>query len=143
MPDARAVDLKFADIGIGDRASFRCTITAQVVQSFAAMTGDLNPIHFEAEHAVSMSFDRPIVHGMLLASLFSRLVGMLLPGRRGLYLSQNVDFVGPVYVGEEVEVVGEVRRKQEATRALVIRTSIDVVPGRAAVRGKAHVQVHD
>ena len=80
---------------------------------------------------------------MLLASLLSRLVGVHLPGRRALYLSQSVDFVQPVYVGDEVEVVGEVIRKQLAMRALVIRTEINASPDRPAVRGKAHVQVFE
>lgn len=143
MPDVDAADLKFADIQVGDQASFRHTITAQDVQQFADTFGDFNPIHFDTEHAASMSFDRPIVHGMFLASLFSRLVGMCLPGRRGLYLSQTLEFIGPVYVGEEVVVVGKVRRKQEATRALVIQTAINAIPERPAVRGRAHVQVRD
>ena len=136
-----AADFGFDEIQIGDRASFRRTISAHDVRQFATLTGDLNPLHFDDEYAATTPLNRPIVHGMFLASLFSRLVGMHLPGRRALYLSQSVDFVQPVYVGDEVEVVGEVIRKQLAMRALVIRTEIHALPDRTAVRGKAHVQV--
>jgi acyl dehydratase len=136
-----AADLSFDEIQIGDRASFRHTISAQGVGQFATLFGDFNPLHFDAEYAAGTPFGRPIVHGMFLASLFSRLVGMYIPGRRALYLSQSIDFVQPVHVGDEVEVVGEVKRKQLAMRALVIRTEIYALPDRPAVRGKAHVQV--
>lgn len=141
VPQDIAVDLGFDDIHLGHRVSFRHSISVHDIQRFATLFGDFNPLHFDAEYAASTPLGRPIVHGMYLASLFSRLVGMCLPGRRALYLSQALDFVQPVYVGDEVEVVGEVTRKQQATRALVIRTEIYVMPDRQAVRGKAHVQV--
>ena len=78
---------------------------------------------------------------MFLAALFSRLVGMYLPGRRCLYLSQSLDFTQPVFVGDEVEVTGEVVRKQDDTNTLVISTTLKVLPDRLAVRGKAYVKV--
>ncbi len=138
-----AADRGFDEIEVGERVVFRHTITVHGLQQFAALSGDLNPLHLDAAYAATTPFGRPIVHGMYLAALFSRLVGMYLPGRRALYLSQTLDFVQPVYVGDELEVVGEVRRKQPATRALVIRTEIKVVPDREVVRGRAHVQVRE
>jgi len=136
-----AVDLRFEDIKIGDRASFRRTVTEQDIDEFAALSGDFNPLHIDGEYAANTQFGRRIVHGMFLASLFSRLVGMHLPGRRCLYMSQSLDFIQPVYVGEEIEVVGKVQRKQDATKTLVIRTEIHALPNRLVVRGKAHVKV--
>jgi len=134
-------DLRFEDIQVGDRASFRHQITQDDIERFAALSGDRNPLHLDATYAQTTEFTRPIVHGMLLASLLSRLVGMYLPGRRALYLSQSLDFASPVYSGEQVEVIGWVQQKNEAMRVLVLRTEIYAPPQRLAVRGKAHVKV--
>ena len=136
-----AADLHFEEIKVGARASFRHTLTEQDIDQFATLSGDFNPLHIDEEYAATTQFGQRIVHGMFLASLFSRLVGMYLPGRRCLYMSQSLDFIQPVHVGDEVEVVGEVQHKQDATRTLVIRTEIYVLPDRLAVRGKALVKV--
>ena len=136
-----AADRRFEDIKVGDRASFRHTISDQDVSAFAALSGDFNPLHTDREYASTTQFGRRIVHGMLLASLFSRLLGMHLPGRRCLFMSQSLDFVQPVYVGEELQVCGQVLRTQDATRTLVIQTTIRALPDRLVVRGKAHVKV--
>ena len=136
-----ASDLRFEDIKIGARASFKRTVTERDINEFAVLSGDFNPLHIDEEYAATTQFGQRIVHGMFLASLFSRLVGMYLPGRRCLYMSQSLDFIQPVHVGDEVEVVGKVQRKQDATKTLVIRTEIYVLPDRLAVRGKALVKV--
>ena len=77
-----------------------------------------------------------LVHGMFLASLVSCLVGMHLPGSRSVCLSQSFDFVGPVYAGDEVEVIGEVVKKQDATQTLVIRTEVLALPDRPPFAAK-------
>lgn len=140
MPDEPA-ELTFDEIEVGSRASFRQQIDQDHLARFAILSGDFNPLHMDENYAGTTEFGRPIVHGMLLASLLSRLVGMHLPGRRALYLSQNIDFAGPVFAGEEVEVVGEVLRKQDAMQTLTMRTEIRVPPARLALRGKATVRV--
>jgi acyl dehydratase len=134
-------DLSFAEIKIGAQAFFTHKVTKEDVDRFAVLSGDFNPLHLDSQYAATTDFGRPIVHGMFLASLFSRLVGMYIPGKRCLYLSQSLDFVQPVYVGEEIRILGEVKRKEDATKTLVIATSICVLPGRQAVRGKAYVKV--
>lgn len=126
---------------MGRCASFRRIVTDRDVRAFVDLSGDANPLHVDAAYAAGTSFGRPIVHGMFLASLLSRLVGMHLPGRRCLYMSQSIDFIEPVFAGDELEVIGEVQRKHDATRTLVLRTEIRVLPDRPAVRGKAHVKV--
>lgn len=134
-------DLTFNEIEVGTSASFIHTVTMSDVEKFASLSGDFNPLHMDDEFAGTTQYGRRIVHGMLLASLFSRLVGMNLPGRHCLYMSQSLDFVQPVYIGEDVKVFGEVIHKQDATNTLVIRTEIIALPDRLSVRGKAHIRV--
>lgn len=136
-----AADFRLDQIEVGDAASFRHRISAADLAGFALLSGDCNPLHADPVYAATTRFGRPVVHGMFLASLLSRLVGMHLPGKRCLYLSQSLDFVGPAFVDDEVEVRGSVLQKQEATRTVVLRTEIYAVPDRLIVRGKAHLAV--
>jgi len=134
-------DLAYSEIELGARASFRRKITNQDIDDFANLSGDVSPLHTDNAYAAGTIYGERLVHGMFLASLVSCLVGMHLPGSRSVCLSQEFDFVGPVYAGDEVEVIGEVKRKQDATQTLVIRTEVLALPDRVAVRGKAMVRV--
>ena len=138
-----AADLSYEAIQVGTEAGFSCVVTAEDVSAFANLSGDHNPLHVDPDYARTTRLGRCIVHGMFLAGLFSRLLGMYLPGRRCLYLSQNADFVHPVYVGDRLRVAGVVQQKQDVTRSLVIRTSIVNEAGVTVVRGKAHAIVLD
>ena len=135
-----SIDLQYGDIQVGTKASFRRILTDADIDQFAILSGDVSPLHTDCSYAAGTTYGTRIVHGMLLASLVSCLVGMHLPGRRSVCLSQQFDFAQPVYAGEEVTVSGEVVRKQDATQTLVIRTEI-AVGERIAVRGKAMVRV--
>jgi len=143
IPVPGAADLSYEAIRVGTEAEFSCVVTAEDVRAFANLSGDYNPLHIDPDYARTTRLGRCIVHGMLLAGLFSRLLGMYLPGRRCLYLSQNTDFVHPVYAGDRLRVVGVVHQKQDATRSLTIRTSIANEAGVTVVRGKAHAIVLD
>jgi NAD(P)-dependent dehydrogenase (short-subunit alcohol dehydrogenase family)/acyl dehydratase len=138
MSRPEAVDRPFAEIAVGDEASFEVAIEERDVDAFAALSGDFNPRHMEA-HA---PFPARIVHGAYLTALFSRLVGMLLPGRRCVYLSQQTDFARPAFPGDRVTVRGQVTRKDEPYLRLEIKTT--VLRGEVVLAsGKAQVMVLD
>lgn len=135
--DAR--DFAFEDVAAGDTASFSRAVSAEDVRVFAQISGDMNPLHMDPVYAETTSFKRPVVHGMLLGSFCSALVGMYLPGRRCLYLSQTLAFKKPVYVGDVLIVRGIVTAKSVSTRILTITISIargveEVVTGVATVQ---------
>lgn len=136
--DAR--DLRFEDIEVGDIASFERVITQADVDAFAALSGDTNPLHVDAAYAATTQFKKPLVHGMLVGSLCSQLVGMHLPGKRCLYLEQTLQFKKPVYAGDSLMVRGTVTHISTATRVLTI--AISVTKGQDEVlAGIAKVQV--
>jgi len=135
-----ARDLTLEQIQIGDSAQFERAITAEDIAAFATLSGDANPLHTSEAYAQTTPFGRPLVHGMLLGSLFSSLVGMYLPGKRCLYLGQTLQFKKPVFAGDTVMVSGIVTTKSESTRILTIETTI-AKNGEAAVTGIATVQV--
>ena len=117
-------ELSYGDISIGHQESFMIKITASMVEKFSNLSGDLNPLHMDNEFAESSLFKKRIVHGMLLSSFFSRLIGMKLPGKNALYFSQTLNFRSPCYIDDEIEVVGEVTEKSDSTQIITVSTSI-------------------
>ena len=117
-------DLSYDDILIGQQDSFIIKITESMVEKFSNLSGDLNPLHMDNEFAESSSFNKRIVHGMLLASFFSQLIGMKLPGKNALYFSQTLNFRSPCYIDDEIEIVGKVIEKSDSTQIITISTSI-------------------
>ena len=117
-------EYSFDEIFIGQNESFMIKITESMIQEFANISGDVNPLHMDTKFAESSSFKKRIVHGMLLATFFSQLVGMYLPGKNALYFSQTLNFRSPCYIGDEIEVVGEVTEKSDSTQIITVSTSI-------------------
>ena len=117
-------ELSYNDISIGQQESFIIKITESMVEQFSNLSGDLNPLHMDNEFAESSSFNKRIVHGMLLASFFSQLIGMKLPGKNALYFSQTLNFRSPCYIDDEIKVVGEVIEKSDSTKIITVTTSI-------------------
>jgi len=122
MEEAR--DLKWEDIKVGDTASFSRTITENDVNDFAKLSGDYNPLHMDENYAKTTQFGKRVVHGMFLGALISQLLGMKLIGKRCLYLSQDLQFKKPAFIGDTVKVIGEVKNKSESTHILDILIEI-------------------
>ena len=85
------------------------------MQAFAALSGDHNPLHVDAAFARQTSFQKPVAHGMLLASYVSTLVGMHLPGPGALWTRQSFRWPAAVFAGDTVELTLRVTHKSEGT----------------------------
>lgn len=131
----------FENIKIGYSASVEKKITKEDVETFAQLTGDYNALHMDDEFARKSQFSQRIVHGFLHASLLSTLIGMKLPGQGALYLSQNINFINPVFIGDTVKVTGIVEKIFSSTRILEIRTEGVNQQGIKVLTGKAKVRV--
>ena len=90
------------NLKIGDTASRSKTITDADIHTFADLTGDHNPIHVDDEFASQSRFGKRIAHGMLSASLISAVLANDLPGQGSIYLGQTLQFVAPVFPGDEI-----------------------------------------
>ena len=137
----KANELSFNDISIGQKESFSKKITESMLDEFSRFSGDFNPLHMNNEFAESSTFGKRIVHGMLLASFFSQLIGMKLPGKNALYFSQTLNFRSPCYIDDEIQVKGEVIEKSDSTRIITISTSIFNSSGICLIDGTAKVIV--
>jgi acyl dehydratase len=94
---------------VGQRATRSLTLTAADVEAYAGITGDRNPLHFDEDFATRTKFGRLVVHGGLTAGILNALVAEDLPGPGTVFMSQKLDYLAPVYVGDtitgEVEVL--------------------------------------
>lgn len=89
-------------VNVGDTASRSKIITDADVRTFAAISGDENPIHLDETFAADTQFGKRIVHGMLSASLISAVLANDLPGHGSIYLGQTLKFKAPVFIGDEI-----------------------------------------
>ena len=126
---------------VGDRASVRRRFGDAEVRAFAELTGDFNELHVDEAAAARSRFGRRVVHGMLTASLFTRLIGMELPGRGAIYMSQSMRFRAPVFVGDEVEAVVEVTAVDVPRKRLTLSTTCLNAAGEPVIVGEALVMV--
>lgn len=134
---------RFDEFHVGDEASFEVVLDEALVERFAALTGDRNPLHMSDAFAAQSMFERRIVHGMLMASHFSTLVGMYLPGTHAVYVGQDVRFLKPARIGDTVRVLGKVLAISAATRILTLQTRVVDARGEILVDGEGKVMVHD
>src|SRR5215831_10856793 len=133
----------FQQIEMGQSYAIERTFNAEDCDEFARLSGDFSPLHVDIEYARSTEFEGRVIHGMLLASLFSQLVGMWLPGKHALYLGQDLSFRRPILVGESVRASVKVVAKNTATRTVTLATEIRTNDGKVAVSGTAKVKLRD
>ncbi|MBY0338403.1 MAG: MaoC family dehydratase [Acetobacteraceae bacterium] len=130
----------FEDLSVGQTASFAKTITEADILMFAAVSGDTNPVHINAEAAAKTMFKERIAHGMLSASLISTVLGTRLPGPGTIYLGQNLKFKAPVRIGATVTATVEITALDPAKKRATLSTSC-TVEGKAVIEGEATVMV--
>lgn len=126
---------------IGQKASITRHLDADTVQNFAALVGDTNPVHLDPTYAATTRFGAPIVHGMLIGSLISMVIGTALPGTGTLYQRQALRFVRPVYVGDTITVEVEVVEWDGVRGRARLTTTARNGLGEEAVTGEAHVSL--
>ena len=133
----------FDEIEIGLTKQFQINITESMVDDFAKLTGDFSPIHMDEDYASTTTFQRRVVDGMLLASFLSKIVGMYLPGKHALYLSQSLDFRYPCFFGDIITVYSVVIDKSVSTKILKIESKITNEDGKILLSGIGRVIVRD
>jgi acyl dehydratase len=126
---------------IGDKTMLNKTFSEKEVEEFAKVSTDDNPIHLDKEYAASTVFGQRIVHGLLVSSLFSGLIGGKLPGHGSVYLGQTLSFKAPVYINEEIKVSVEVIKIREDKPIITLKTLCIKIDGTVAIEGEAVVKV--
>ena len=135
------VEAKLDNLHVGQKAEFTETITESMIQEFAKLSGDYNPHHIDEEYAKKTKYEKRICHGMLLASLFSKLTAMYLPGQGSLYISQTLNFVSPAFIDDVVTVSGEITKISSSTGIIRVKTEITNMNNNLLVSGEAKVLI--
>jgi 3-oxoacyl-[acyl-carrier protein] reductase len=133
----------FGQLTVGESFVIERVFAQEDVNQFARLSGDYSPLHVDPEYARTTEFENCVVHGILLSSLFSQLVGMYIPGKHALYLGQDLAFRKPVLVGERIRASVKVVGKNEGTRSLLLATEIRNAEDKIVVSGTAKVKVRD
>jgi len=123
--DREIAKFRISDFSIGDRFSFQEVIRKKMVDDFAALSGDYSSLHMDDKFAKGRSFIGRVVHGVLLTSLLSRLVGMHFPGENAVIQSMNSRFVTPGYIGDRLRVTAEIDQISIATKTIVLNALIE------------------
>ena len=131
----------FDDLSVGMAARFRRKIDGEIISGFAKVSGDLNPLHIDADYACRSGFKDQVAHGMLCSSLFSELVGVHLPGENCLLTDISVVFSKPVFINDEVTVDGSITQLSPAFRSAKIDATITNQNSEVCVRAKIGVVV--
>ena len=128
----------FEDLTVGQRETLMKTVMDDDVIAFADLSGDRNPVHLSDHFARKTRFGERIVLGLYTASLISTVIGMYLPGPGAVYMSQTLNFKGPVKIGDVINVVVEVVELTEKGRRVRLHCEC-LVDGKVVLDGEALV----
>ena len=129
----------FDELFVSQKANFSKKIDEALMNDFAKISGDFNPLHMNEEYASTTNFGKRVCHGMLLASFVSQLVGMHLPGKNSLYFSQTLNFRNPCFIDDTITISGEILEKKSNMRLITIQTTIHNQTGKCLIDGIAKV----
>lgn len=130
-------------LNAGDSAEITKTIGEADIVAFAEVTGDHNPVHLDESFAQKTRFGRRIAHGMLTASLISAVLANKLPGQGSVYLGQTLQFVAPVFPGDEVTARVTVTAVRNDKPIVKLETICVNQRGETVIRGEATVLLSD
>ena len=114
--------LYLEDLKPGMSAMFGKTVTDADIVAFAGVSGDTNPIHLHDGFARTTRFGQRIAHGMLSGSFISTVIGTKLPGPGAVYISQTMNFMAPVLIGETIKAVATSTAIDEKRRRVTLKT---------------------
>ena len=129
----------YDEISIGQTASYSKLIEEKDIQLFAAVSGDVNPVHLDAEFAASTPFKGRIAHGMLTGAVISAAIAIELPGPGTIYLGQTLRFRLPVKIDDTVTVQLEVTGKRDDKKFVTLDCKVINQNGKTVATGVAEV----
>lgn len=120
-------EFTYADISLGQEEKFSYIVTQEKQDLFTQLSGDINPMHINAEYAAKNLTNRRggvLVYGMLTASLFSTLAGVYLPGKYCLLQHVETTFTKPVSIGDSLTISGKVIEKDNTFKRIKLKVNI-------------------
>ena len=121
----------FADIHAGLSEILTIDVSKGQVDAFMALSGDSSPVHTDDEYARSRGYEQRLVHGVLIASYISQLIGMQLPGKHGVLRTLACNFHRPCYVPARLTLTGTIKKTVPSVR--LVQMDIEVRDGAGTV----------
>lgn len=131
--------MNFESIKLSDEFVKEQFIDTNFVENFAELTGDNNPIHLDEEFAKNSIFGQRIIHGLIVGSIFSRIIASDFPGPGSIYLHQDLDFLRPIFHNSNLQIKFRVLSLKQEKKIVKIET-LCIVDGQIAVKGIAVVK---
>ena len=125
------------NLTVGQVATRSLTVTEDSVRTFAALTGDYNPLHFDPEFAAGTKFGRLVAQGGLTTGILHALVAMDMPGPGTVFLSQTWKFTAPVYIGDTITARAEVVSLHETKPVTQLKIVVTRQDGEMVLEGEA------
>src|SRR5437660_3183062 len=122
-------------LAVGQKARRTLTLSAEHVAAYARLTGDYNPLHFDAAFAAKTKFKRLVVQGGLTTGLLHALVAMDMPGPGTDFLSQNWKFTAPVFIGDTITAEAEILSVYESKPVTQLKLRVTRQTGQTALEG--------
>jgi len=129
----------YDELTLGQKASFSKHVTEQDVVLFAAVSGDVNPVHLDEDFAAGTVFGGRIAHGMLTGAVISAALAMELPGPGVIYLGQTLRFTRPVKLGDRITVQLEVTEKRDDKHIVKLACTVTNQDDKVVASGEAQV----
>ena len=124
-------------LSVGQKATCSITLTAEHVKTYAEMTGDHNPLHFDEDFASKTKFKKLVVQGGLTTGLSHALVAMDMPGPGTVFLSQNWKFTAPVFIGDTITAEAEILSVHASKPVTQLKVAITRQGGETVLEGEA------
>ncbi len=125
------------DLAVGQKASRSLTLTAEQVEKYAEITGDYNPLHFDAAFAAGTKFGKLVVQGGLTTGILNALVAMDMPGPGTVFLSHDFKFTAPVFIGDTITGEAEVLSVHASKPVTQLKITITRQTGETVLEGEA------
>jgi acyl dehydratase len=122
---------------LGQKAVRSITLTPDHVATYAQLTGDYNPLHFDENFAAGTKFGRLVVQGGLTTGLLHALVAMDMPGSGTVFLSQNWNFTAPVFIGDTITAEAEVVDLHQSKPVCQLKLKVTRQTGEIVLEGEA------
>lgn len=132
-------NLTYDEISVGQTADYSKQVGDNDIRMFAAVSGDVNPVHLDEAFATGTMFGGRIAHGMLTGAVISAALAMKLPGPGTIYLGQTMRFLRPVRIGDRISVHLEVTGKRDDKKIVTLACEVTNQDGKAVVTGEAQV----
>ncbi|MFP4098254.1 MAG: bifunctional enoyl-CoA hydratase/phosphate acetyltransferase [Alphaproteobacteria bacterium] len=139
MTEHKMQNITFDELEVGQTASLKRTLTKKDIELFALVSGDVNPAHLDQEYADESLFRGVIGHGMWSGGLISTVLGTVMPGPGTIYMGQEMKFLAPVRIGDEITVILTVHSKHESKPVVVFDCVCQNSKGEIVVQGSAKV----